>query len=140
MFVKGEGVTRNGVQKETSKKEKPKDVFALIRAGRVKKYHPWITKIMEEFLAGNIAKHANFGASAYDLSLLASGSIEAVIYATMTTIDIAGAIGMVREAGGEVYSAKGIPVEISYEPQPIIAVASSALFEKMKPLLHLNLT
>ena len=139
VFAKGEGVWRDGERVRTSMKSDPKDSFAILRPGRNKTLQPWMFHIVESFTGGAVAKVANYGASAYDLSLLASGSVEVVIYGSMTTADIAGTIGMVREAGGEVYSPLGVPVEITLDPQPLIAVASPELFVKLKPLLHLEL-
>lgn len=139
VFAKGEGAWRDGERVRTSLKSEPKDVFAILRPGRNKAVQPWMFKIVESFTEGAVGKVANYGASAYDLSLLASGSVELVIYGSMTTADIAGAIGMVREAGGEVYGTDGVPVEITLTPQSIIAVATPSLFEKLRPLLHLEL-
>lgn len=139
VFAKGEGVWRDGVRTHTSQIVDPKESFAIVRPGRNKKVQPWAFKVVEDFTAGAVAKVANFGASAYDLSLLSSGSVEIVIYGGMTTADIAGAIGMVREAGGEVYTPAGMPVEITLTSQTIIAVASSMLFENLKQDLSLGL-
>ncbi len=138
IFAKGEGVWRGGVRVHTSPRVDPKEAFAVVRPGRNKKIQPWAFKIVEEFTAGAVAKVANFGASAYDLSLLSSGSVDVVIYGGMTTADIAGAIGMVREAGGEVYTPHGVPVSITLAPQTIIAVSSPQLFENLKPALSLE--
>jgi len=139
VFAKGEGVWRDAVRTRASQKDNPKEAFAIVRPGRNKKIQPWAFKVVENFTSGAVAKVGNFGASAYDLALLSTGSVEIVIYGGMTTADIAGAIGMVREAGGEVFTQSGVPVEITLSPQTIIAVASPELFEKLKPTLHLDL-
>ncbi len=139
IFANGEGVWRDGVRVHASSKSDPKEAFAVVRPGRNKKVQPWAFKVVEDFTSGAVAKVGNFGASAYDLSLLSSGSVEIVIYGGMTTADISGTIGMVREAGGEVYTSRGVPVAITLTPQTIIAVASPQLFEHLKPLLRLDL-
>lgn len=80
------------------------------------------------------------GASSLDLAFLAAGRADVVIYGTMTTLDISGAIGMIRSAGGEVYSLlSGDPVLFSSDPQSVIAVADPILKEQLVPSLHLDL-
>lgn len=135
-FVHGEGVTRNGMPTRTSGLTNPKEAFALVRPGRNADIQPWAFRIIEAFTRGAVSKVANFGSSAHDLCLLATGSVDIVIYGTMTTLDIAGAIAMVRANGGEVYSKDGTPVTVSNESQPIVAVATPALYEALKPLLE----
>lgn len=137
-FYNREGVFLNGEKVTTSREIEPKNSFALVRPGRDPKAQDWSLDIISHFTKGAVKKVANFGSSAYDLSLLASGRVEVVIYGTMTTSDIAGAIGMVRAAGGEVYDKNLDPVTISTVKQPVIAVANRELLENLKPDLFLD--
>lgn len=66
------------------------------------------------------------------LFTLAAGRVEIVIYGTMTTRDIAVAVGLVREAGGEVYDSNCASVTLSDVPQKIFAISNKELFEKLK--------
>jgi myo-inositol-1(or 4)-monophosphatase len=84
-------------------------------------------------------KMQSFGSSALDLCFLASGRSEIVIYTTMTTYDVAGAIGMVRIAGGEVHTIDGEPVSLLKESQTVIATANKELFENIQPFLNVDL-
>jgi fructose-1,6-bisphosphatase/inositol monophosphatase family enzyme len=137
-YIKGDGVYLNNVKVNASNISDPKECYALVRPGREEKALNWGLNIINDFNRGGVKKIGNFGSSAYDLSLIASGRVDIVIYGTMTTADIAGAIGFVREAGGEVYGRDGLPVKITTVRQPIIAVASKELFSNLKPLLRLE--
>ncbi|MBP6879939.1 MAG: hypothetical protein KBC10_03190, partial [Candidatus Pacebacteria bacterium] len=79
-------------------------------------------------------KNANLGSSALDLAFLASGRVDAVIYGTMTTLDIAVALSMVRLAGGEIYNLDGTPVVLSDSPQQIIATSTKELFKEISSI------
>ena len=54
---------------------------------------------------------------------------------TFTTIDIAAAVGMLREAGGEIIDEHGEPVRLRKEAQKIFAANSPALAEELRQLV-----
>lgn len=137
-FERGEGAFLNDLPIHASKITEPHDAYALFHIGRKETLWNWGLSTQRSFIQ-SIKKINSFGASALDLSFLAAGRIEIVVYGTMTTRDIAAAIGLVRAAGGEIYTPEGIPVELRNTPQPIIAVANKELFTAILPLLHTDL-
>ena len=84
-------------------------------------------------------KTSNLGSSALDLCFLASGRVDAIVYSTFTTRDVASAIGILREAGGEIYTPTGALAPLSKKSQPIIATANKKLFKEICALSHLEL-
>jgi myo-inositol-1(or 4)-monophosphatase len=109
------------------------DAYVLLQIGRREETWDWGLRLKRAFLA-RAKKSLTLGSSALDLAFLASGRVDAVVYGAMTTTDIAGAIALVREAGGEVYDMDGHPVVLRDVPQQIIATASRALFDEMRAL------
>lgn len=137
-FERGEGVFLNGASVRASASTDPMKAQVLLHVGRKQALWDWGAAALRSLLEGT-KKVKDLGASGLDLCFLASGRTDAVIYGTLTTYDVASAIGMVREAGGEVYTPQGAPVNFSEEPQPIIATANKALFDAILPLLHTDL-
>ena len=132
-FEKGRGVFLNGKEIKSSEVKSIKDAYVLLHVGRKESLHEWGLRLQKALLT-SAKKNANLGSSALDLAFLASGRIDAVVYGTMTTLDIAVAISMVRIAGGEVYDISGKPVILSKEPQQIIATSTKDLFEEISSI------
>lgn|SRR3989344_2674547 len=109
------------------------DAYVLLQIGRRAETWDWGLRLKRAFLA-RAKKSLTLGSSALDLAFLASGRVDAVIYGTMTTTDIAGAIALVREAGGEVHDIDGNPVELRNVPQQVIATATRTLFDQIRAL------
>jgi myo-inositol-1(or 4)-monophosphatase len=127
--VTASGVTLNGEAISASSTDKLKQAYVNFHPGRKSELRDWVgeTKI---FLLGEAKKSINLASSALDLCYIANGRMDVLIYGTLTTIDIAGAIEMVRRAGGEVYNYDTRePVALTTEPQRIIATATSELLE-----------
>lgn len=129
-FEKGRGVFLNGKEIKASEVKGIKDAYVLLHIGRKENLHDWGLRLQKTLLA-SAKKNANLGSSALDLAFLASGRVDAVVYGTMTTLDIAVAISMVRFAGGEVYDVSGNPVVLSKEPQQVFATSTRELFEEI---------
>ncbi len=130
-FKKGEGVYLNGEKISVADISVLKEAYALLHIGRLEEIHEWGLEIQRIFLK-EAKKTINLGSSALDLCFLAAGRVDIVIYGTITTRDIATAIAIVREAGGEVYDVFGNPVSINLTPQKIIGTANKALFTEIK--------
>lgn len=138
-FSSEHGARLGAEEVHTSVNIDPMTATALLHVGRNTDLHDWGISVMGSFLA-QVKKTKDFSSSSLDLAFLAAGRVDVVVYGTLTTEDIAGAIGMVRAAGGEVYAlATGEPVQISKQPQTIIATANDGLYENLKPLLHADL-
>jgi myo-inositol-1(or 4)-monophosphatase len=129
-FQKNGGVFLNRKKVETSSISKLSDAYILLHIGRRKEVGEWGIALQKIFLE-SAKKNINFGSSALDLCFLASGRVDAVVYGTLTTLDVAPAIEMIRMGGGEVYTIKGEPVTLSSEPQQIIATSTRALFDEI---------
>lgn len=129
-FEKGRGSFLNGLPIKVSDISTLKEAYILLHIGRKEDIREWGINLQRAFIAG-AKKNINLGSSALDLAFLASGRVDAVIYGTMTTMDIACATALVRASGGEVYSIDGTPVKFLTTPQQIIATSNKALFEEI---------
>ncbi len=129
-FEKGQGAFLNGEEIRVSSIDKLGDAYVLLHIGRKESVEEWGISLQRRLLR-EAKKNNNLGSSALDLAFLASGRVDAVIYGTMTTQDIAVAIGLVREAGGEVYDVSGNKVDLSDTPQQVVAVSNKALFSSL---------
>ncbi len=129
-FEKGNGAFLNGKPIRVNEVSGIKEAYILLHIGRKPEVLDWGMKLQKEFMV-RAKKNTNLGSSALDLAFLASGRVDAVIYGTMTTADIAVATGLVREAGGEIYGVDGNPIELRDTPQQIIATSTKDLFEEI---------
>ncbi|TSD03492.1 MAG: myo-inositol-1(or 4)-monophosphatase [Parcubacteria group bacterium Athens0714_16] len=132
-FEKNIGAYLNEKKISVSDVSTLKESYILLHIGRSDDVREWGIKL-QRILLGKAKKTINLGSSALDLCFLAAGRVDAVIYGTLTTKDIAAAIAIVREAGGEVYDISGIPVSINKEPQQIIATTNRELFKEISQL------
>ncbi len=131
-------VLLNGEPVRASAATDPQKAQVLFHAGRNRALWDWGAASFRSLLE-NTKKVKDLGASGLDLCFLAAGRTDAVIYGTLTTHDVAAAIGMVRAAGGDVYTPHGDPVALTATPQPIIATATRELFDAIISSLHLDL-
>lgn len=135
-FKKDGGAYLNGKPIHVSKVSKLDESYMLLRAGRNKDLWNWGAESYK-FLLENGVKCANLGSSGLDTCFVAAGKVEANIYGTLTTIDIAAAVGLLKEAGGMLVGKSGMPVSgISREKQQIIAVNNEATLKALTPILH----
>lgn len=126
-FKKKEGVFLNGQKISVSSVERVSEAYVLLHIGRRPEFLDRGLDL-QRFLLASAKKNINLGSSALDLCFLAAGRLDAVIYGTLTTLDVAVAIGIVREAGGEVYTPEGMPAMLQPGPQQIIATSRHNLF------------
>lgn len=119
----------NGKVISVSATNELKDAYVNFHPGRRAEHREWAGETKVQLL-GSAKKTMNFGSSALDLCYVASGRTDVLIYGTLSTLDVAGAVAMVRAAGGEVYDYDTKePITISPEPQRIIATANRELLE-----------
>lgn len=137
-FESGRGAFLNGASVEVSHIEAPDEAQGILIVGHQPPLWDWGAAVYRSFLE-HLKKLKALGSSSLDLCFLAAGRADIVVYGTLTTRDVASAIGIVRAAGGEVYTIAGAPVELSSVRQTVIATASKALFESARPLLHSDL-
>jgi myo-inositol-1(or 4)-monophosphatase len=132
-FEKGKGAFLNGNTIKTTSVTTIKDSYVLLHIGRKDDVQEWGLHLQKHFLK-SAKKNINLGSSALDLAFLAAGRVDAVIYGTMTTLDVAVAVALVRAAGGEVYSPDGMPIMFTKVPQKIVGTATKALFDEISKI------
>ena len=138
-FEEGKGVFLNGAPVHALTVPELSEAHALVIIGHRAPLWDWGLAVYRSFLE-QLKKVKGFGSSSLDLCFLAAGRVDVVVYGTLSTRDIASAVGMVCAAGGEVYAVRtGEPALISTEAQPIVATSNKALFENLKPFLHADL-
>ena len=97
-FQKGKGAFLNNKKIKVSEISKLSDAYVLLHIGRKESLREWGINLQRKFLS-SAKKNINLGSSSLDLCFLATGRVDAVIYGTLTTKDVAVAVAMVREAG-----------------------------------------
>lgn len=109
------------------------DVTALSAAyvnfhpGRKELDRKWASGILQTLL-GSARKSMNLCSSALDLCYVAAGKTDIVIYGSLSTLDVAGALAIVRAAGGEVYLyGTTDPIEFKEASQKLIATTNATL-------------
>lgn len=137
-FSEGQGAFLNGNPMQASGIMEPSRAQGILIVGHQPPLWDWGTAVYRSFLE-NLKKLKGLGSSSLDLCFLAAGRADIVVYGTLTTQDVASAIGIVRAAGGEVYTIDGVPVQFSSTRQTVVATATKELFEKAQPFLHADL-
>lgn len=137
-FEKGRGAFLNGLSIHASNVMQPGDAQSLLIVGHQAKLWDWGAAVYRSFIE-HIKKNKALGSSSLDLCFLAAGRADIVVYGTLTTRDVACAIGIVRAAGGEVYTLDGTPTTLLSTRQTIVATATPELLANAKPLLHADL-
>jgi myo-inositol-1(or 4)-monophosphatase len=128
-FQKGRGVFLNNKKIAVSDVSKLSNASVLLHIGRKESLLEWGINLQRKFTR-SAKKNASFCSSALDLCFLAAGRVDAVVYGTLTTRDVAVALAMIRKAGGEIYTLDGNPAQLSSEPQTIVATSSRKLFNE----------
>ena len=122
-------VTLNEKSIKVSEVPRLSDAYVNFHPGRKKEYYTWAGSLKIALLK-SAKKSLNLGASALDLCYVASGRMDIMIYGTLTTLDVAGALKILRAAGGELYNYKTKePAKISDKPQQVIATNTSDLLK-----------
>ncbi|MEN9913078.1 MAG: hypothetical protein RLY66_486 [Candidatus Parcubacteria bacterium] len=129
-FENGAGASLNGSPIKVRTIEKLSDAHVLLHIGRKPELADWGLKLQRTLLA-TAKKNLNLGSSALDICFVAAGRVDASVYGTLTTKDISSAVGILREAGGEIYDENGNQAELSDKPQKVFSVATKALFQEI---------
>lgn len=129
-FEKGKGAFLNGNLIKVSGIKTLKDAYVLLHIGRPQELRQWGIDLQKKLLE-SAKKTINLSSSALDLCYVACGRVDATVYGTLTTIDCAPAIGILREALGEIYDASGKPALLAEGAQKIFATSSKELFDQI---------
>ncbi len=129
----------NGIAMQVSHDSEPEKSQGLLIVGHQQKLWPWGNATYASLLE-HLNKLKGLGSANLDLAFLAAGRAEVVVYGTFSMPDGASGVGIVRAAGGEVYTLpSGNPITMERGRHTIVATSNRELFEKIKPLLHAEL-
>lgn len=81
-------------------------------------------------------KRGMYGSSGLDICFVAAGRADVGVYGTLTTLDIAAALGILYEAGGITCAARGEPLALSAESQKVYMANSPTMLEQLRSLLE----
>ncbi len=133
-FKRGSGAFLNGTQIHVSTEAELKNAFVLLHAGRKPELREWGGNAYRQLLE-HAKKTSNLAGSALDMCFVAAGRVEIDIYGTGTLLDIAAAVGILREAGGIIINKEGEPAELLGVPQRIIAANSAAMADQVRSVV-----
>lgn len=133
-FEKGKGAFLNDEKIRVSNIEDLKKAHVFLHAGRKEELREWGGESYKTLLA-NAKKTSNLASSALDACFVAAGRIEANIYGTLSTLDIAPALGILREAGGITEDVNGNFPKLSSAPQKIYMANNNKILENLKKLV-----
>lgn len=134
-FSQGTGAFCNGTRIYVSQITDPRESYALLTAGRKEAVREWGGESYKKLLA-NFKKTKNLGSSALDICFLAAGRVEALVYGTLTTKDIAPALGLLKEAGGVTSTATGDSIALSENSQRVYAANNETTLAFVRNLLE----
>jgi len=118
-FKKGGGAFLNGKPIRVSGEADLKNAFVLLHAGRKAEMREWGGHAYRQLLE-HAKKTSNLAGSALDACFVAAGRVEANIYGTLSTLDIAAAVGILHEAGGRIAGGNGETISLSEKPQKVL--------------------
>lgn len=130
-FERGKGAFLNGNPIHVSKETDLAKSAVFLHAGRKPELWEWGGNAYTSLLA-HAHKTSNFGSSALDMCFVAAGRLEANIYGRLTTMDIAGAIGILEEAGGLVVGSDGTRVALSTVPGRVIGANNDQILAHVR--------
>lgn len=134
-FEQGKGAFLNGEPIQVSTQTELAPCFVLLAAGRKEDQREWAGESYKRLL-GAVNKTKNFGSSALSLCYIAAGRIEGMVAGTLTTKDVAAAIGILNEAGGVITNAAGVPALFLSTPQRIYAANNEVVATQLRELLE----
>jgi len=133
-FQKGGGAFLNNKPIHVSEETELKKSFVLFHAGRKPEMREWGGHLYRQLLE-HVKKSSNLAGSALDTCFVASGRVEANIYGTLSTLDIAAAVGILHEAGGIIVTENGESALLIPTPQRIIAANSATIADALRAIL-----
>ncbi|MFH1178306.1 MAG: inositol monophosphatase [bacterium] len=133
-FKKDGGAFLNDKPIHVSSENNLSNAFVLFHAGRKPELWEWGGNVYRQLLE-HAKKTSNLAGSALDTCFVAAGRVEANIYGTLSTLDIAAAIGILHEAGGVLVGEQGKSVPLTPTPQRIIAANSAEIANALRKIL-----
>ncbi len=133
-FKRGGGAFLNDKPIHVSSETDLKKSFILLHVGHNQKFWKWGSNAYMQLLE-HAKKTSNLAGSALDTCFVASGRIEASIYSTFSMLDVAAAVGILREAGGVMVTKNGELAELRTEPECVIAANSTTTIESIRNII-----
>lgn len=133
-FTRGKGAFLNGAPISVSPVTELADSFVLLHAGRREDLRDWGGESYRRLL-GSAKKTSNLGGSALDTCFVAAGRVEASIYGTFSTMDVAPALGILKEAGGVFALPDGSEPAFTSAPQKVFVANNKAVLDAVRELL-----
>jgi len=133
-FRKGDGAFLNRKPIRVSKETDLKSSFVLFHAGRKPEMRDWGGHLYRQLLE-HAKKSTNLAGSALDTCFVAAGRVEVNIYGTLSTLDIAAAVGILYEAGGVIVNEKGESAPFMKAPQCLIAANSTVIADALRAII-----
>ena len=136
-FSKGCGAYLNGELLHVSTIDTLSDAYVFFHTGRNVELREWGGESYKKLL-GTAKKTLNMASSSLDTCFIAVGRIEVNVYGTLNTLDIASAIGILKEAGGVVVDAKGDLIDYTSKIQKIYMSNNMEINNQVRELLENN--
>lgn len=133
-FAKGEGAFLNGQPVSVSAIRTLSDSFVLFHAGRKEGLRDWGGNGYRALLSA-AKKTSNLASTSLDTCYVGCGRVEASVYGTYAPLDVAAAIGFLREAGGDVYDENGQPVALAVGSMKTYATNSPEILVELRALV-----
>ena len=135
-FKKGGGAFLNGKPIRVSTVRELAQAQVVFSPGsRKPELWDWAAASYRKLLEHSL-KRGMYGSSALDICFVAAGRADAGVYGTLSTLDIAAAIGILYEAGGSASDAAGNPLVFSTQSQKVFMANSPSMLEQIRPLLE----
>lgn len=134
-FEKGKGAFLNGQPIVVSSAKILSEAHVFFHAGRKDSLREWGGESYKKLL-GHVRKTSNLASSSLDTCFVAAGRIEGNVYGTLSTLDIAPALGLLKEAGGVYSDEYGHTPSLSSEPQKIFMGNNAPMLEALRNLLQ----
>lgn len=135
-FKKGGGAFLNGKPIRVSTvSELSKAQVVFSPGSRKSELWDWAASSYRKLLEHS-QKRGMYGSSALDICFVAAGRADAGVYGTLTTLDIAAALGILYEVGGVTCDAQGAPLTFSAKSRKVYMANSPPVLEQIRSLLE----
>ncbi len=134
-FKRGQGAFLNGNPIRVSSVTALSDAQVMYSPGsRNPALWDWAGTAYRKLLE-HAKKRSMTGSSALDLCYIAAGRADAGAYGTLSTLDVAGAFGILTEAGGAYSDTSGNQLSWSAAPQKVFMANGHVLLDAIRTLL-----
>lgn len=135
-FKKGRGAFLNNQPLRPSAVEHLDKAQVIFSPGsRQRELWDWAAQSFRRLLE-HAPKRGMYGSSALDLCFVAAGRADAGVYGTLNTLDVAAAIGLLKEAGGVLCDGSGTAPALLSTPQKIFFANTQTVLEELRLLIE----